>query len=161
MANNLTGVDIQGLDRVQRILKGLPKEARDAATSEVADYLQNVFRTYPPRKSVTRRAAYGVTWFSDKQRKWFFAALRSGEIDVPYKRTQALRNSWRIIGKGEDKILVSENEAAVWTMSDEKQSRHERMVGWKTVSTIIKERASQIERRLQAAADKAMKKLRR
>jgi len=41
---------------------------------------------------------------SDKQRRWFFAALRKGEVQVPYRRTGLLGKSWTT------EVNISENE---------------------------------------------------
>lgn len=161
MANSLIGIDIRGLDEVQKLLRDLPPEAQDAAGDVAAVYLTEKLKEQPPPKQVSRKAAYGVTFFSDKQRRWFFAALNSGEISIPYKRTQDLRNSWQIIGKGADRIIVSEAEAAKWTMGDDTQSRHEAMVGWKKVATILEQSSGQLVKRMEGAVNKVIRRLSR
>jgi len=91
-------IDIEGLEPLVKGLDKLPQNIQDAAGDDVAKYLVNVLKKYPPPKRVTRKAAYGTTFFSDNQRKFFFAALRSGAISVPYRRTQAFARGWRQIG---------------------------------------------------------------
>jgi hypothetical protein len=49
----------------------------------------------PAQEHLTRREVYGEPFKSDKQRRWFFAALRDGEIQVPYQRTGELASSWQ------------------------------------------------------------------
>jgi len=159
MMAKLTGIDIEGLEQTQKIVRNWQQEARDAAGIAAAEYLKNVFQQQPPPRFVTRKDAYGVTFFSNKQRKWFFAALRSGEIKVPYRRTQEMRNSWQIIGSGEKTILVNETEAAYYTMDDEGQSRHEEKVGWEKVSTKIDKSMNRLTKIMTAAGEKALKKL--
>lgn len=44
---------------------------------------------YPDNRRV------GQPFKSDKQRRWFFAALRKGQISVPYQRTGTLGRGWR------------------------------------------------------------------
>ncbi len=158
MGDNLVGIDIEGLEVVQRALKSLPPEIINAASDDLSKYLLNVLRMYPPKNYITRKAAYGQTFQSEKQRRWFFRALNSGEINVPYHRTQKLAGSWKIIGKGMNTIVVSEAEAARWTMGDER-SKHERMVGWKQIPEILSAHAAKIESTLAGAAKKAIRKL--
>lgn len=158
MANSLIGFDIEGLEQLQNKLAHLPQDVKDAASNDVAKYLLNVVRGYPPQKSVTRKQAYGVTFFSDKQRRWFFAALKSGAINVPYKRTQAFSRGWKIIGQGEQTILVNESDYGGYLMGPGQQSRMQMMIGWKTTDQILEERSERIDRIADAALKKALNK---
>ncbi len=76
--NDFIAIDIVGLPELQAKLAKLPPEAQNAIVDDVSEYFLNVLREYPPQKSITRKAAYGVSFFSDKQRRFFFAALKSG-----------------------------------------------------------------------------------
>lgn len=51
---------------------------------------------------------------TEKQRRYFFYALRKGIIDVPYQRTEALRYSWR--GRVYDRggRLVAETKSSLY-----------------------------------------------
>ena len=153
------GAEIDGLEEVQHIISGWPQAAKDAAVDDASEYLIEVFKQQPPPKYVTRKAAYGTSFFSDKQRRWFFAALNSGEIKVPYRRTQEMRNAWRQVGSGERSFIVNETQAAVFTMGDDTQSRHEKLVGWETVSQKISKSMDKLVKRLVAAGEKALRKL--
>jgi hypothetical protein len=62
------GIDVEGIPELLEKLDKLPPEARDAAVDEVAPYLVNVFKLYPPYSYVKFKDAY-VNWFSEKQRK--------------------------------------------------------------------------------------------
>lgn len=160
MANDFVGIEVTGdIPKIQNFLQRYPKEAQDMITDDVNAYLVKVMQQYPSQSYVTRSSAYGAPFFTEKQRRWFFAALRRGEISVPYHRTQGLRESWNIVGKGRGSIIVNETQAAVFTMGDGTQSRHEKMVGWKTVGALIKERMSRIVQVANGAAKKALKKL--
>ncbi len=158
MATRLTGIDIEGDILLRKALDHLPDEAIDQAADDISQYLLNVLRMYPSKNYVTRASAYGQTFQSDKQRKWFFWALNSSAINVPYRRTQELARSWKIEGSGRKTIIVNETEAAHWTMS-ESQSRHEAMVGWKKVSTTIEEHAAKINKIFEGAVNKILRKL--
>jgi hypothetical protein len=158
MGDNLFGIDIQGLEQVQRALKSLHPKIVDEASDDLAKYLINVFRMYPPKNYITRTQAYGKPFQSDRQRRWFFANLNEGNINVPYNRTQGMASAWTITGKGVKTIITNDTEAARWTMSDD-QSQHEKLVGWKKITTIVEERAQKIEDVLSGAAKKAIRKL--
>lgn len=159
MPNKLTGVSIDGIEEVQHILANWPQEARDEAGKAGAEYLINKFQAQPPPNYITRKQAYGQTFFSVKQRKWFFANLREGKIRVPYKRTQKTRKGWQKIGRGEDIIIVNETDGAYYTMDDQGQTRHEKLIGWQKVSSIIADSIEKLEARMSAAGEKALKKL--
>jgi hypothetical protein len=157
--STLIGIDAAQLAHLMKGLSEMPEAIQDAAVDEAAPYLVEVLKQYPPSKYVSRKQAYGKTFFSDKQRRWFFAALRRGDLTIPYRRTQGLRNAWQIIGSGKNTIIVNESSGAPFVMGDQTQSRHERMVGWETVTRVVADRAKRLGEKLEAGANKAMKKL--
>lgn len=159
--SDFIGIDIQGddLKNFQNFLAKYPEEAQAMISDDVNAYLLKVVGEYPSPNYITRTAAYGAPFFTERQRRWFFAALKSGTISVPYHRTQGLREAWRKEGTGTNAILVNESPGAPFVMGDNTQSRHEKLVGWKTIGTIIQERTSRIVQIANAAAKKAIKKL--
>lgn len=159
-ADEFIGLDIIGEKEIAALLAQLPEEVQNMAVDDIAEYLLNVLRTYPPQQSITRKQAYEQTFFTNKQRRYFFYALNAGIIQVPYRRTQTLRRGWQKIDQGKNAILVNQTPYADWMMGGH-QSRMASKTGWKKIEAIIKERADQIERRLVAAAEKAIKKLAR
>lgn len=56
---------------------------------------------YPPPAT-----GYRMVWKSERQRRWFFAALRSGAIQVPYRRTGTLGRRWttEVSRQGDDLV---------------------------------------------------------
>lgn len=147
---SLIGVDVQGLEAVQNMLTGLVSPSiADEAADAVGVYLLDVLQTYPPQKSVSRAEAYPEVggWFSKKQRRWFFAALNSGELQLPYQRTQTLRNNWQRIGQGASQIIVNETDYGTFVFGDSAgagQSRMSSLIGWKTLPSIVAERQQRI-----------------
>jgi len=122
-------VEIQGVEELRASLLKLPPAIQDAVVDDVTKYYINVFKSEQPApRRVSRRAAYGVTFFSARQRKWFFANLKDGSINVPYHRTQALRNAWRQVGDGRTSFIVNDAPGAPFVVGDDTQSRHEKMV---------------------------------
>jgi hypothetical protein len=159
MAKELIGVDVEGAKETAAALQKVPKGLKSEAGEEVANYLLNVLKAYPPKKSVTRKSAYGRTFFSAKQRRWFFAALDSGSLKIPYRRTQGFRKAWRKIGKGDKSIVVNDSGVGPLLMGEiGQQSRHAKKIGWKSVSTVLREKKDQIMRKAQAGAKKGVKK---
>jgi hypothetical protein len=152
-------IELLGVKELEAKLNKMPIEVADQALTEVQDFMLDVLKTYPPKNYVTRKAAYGQSFQSDKQRRWFFWALNSGAINVPYSRTQGLRNSWHKVRSGITGYIVNNAHGAVYVMGERKQSRHEAMVGWKKPSEIIKEHMAKINKLVDAATRKALRKL--
>ena len=150
VSDSLIGFDVRGLDAVQKLLHDLIEPSiADEAAEAAADYVIDVLQQYPPQQSIPRAQAYPEVggWFSERQRRWFFAALNSGELSLPYSRTQALRNSWQKVGNGSNLIVVNETEYAVFVMGDSQgngQSRQQMQGGWDTLPYIIRERQARI-----------------
>ena len=151
-------VSVDGLEEIQAKLQRLPPEVADMGVDEANKYLLNILRQYPPRNYVTRAAAYGVTFFTTRQRRWFFAALHSGAINVPYRRTQGMGRNWRIEGSGATSFLANDAPGVSYVIGDN-QSRHERMVGWKKVGETVKEHTARIVRAFDGAVKKAIRRL--
>lgn len=152
-------IDIENDEVIAKELASIAKgELRDAAADELSDYLLRVLRHYPSYRRVTRKQAYGVTFFSPQQRRAFFAKLNSGEISVPYKRTQALSKGWHRLGEGEKTLIANEVPHAKFAYGDPKQANLLRLIGWKTLPEIIRERIAEGMRRADAAVKKRIKR---
>jgi hypothetical protein len=156
--SDFIGIDVLGDTELRGKLARLAPCVQDAVADEVGPYLLHVLQTYPPPHHVSRKAAYGKSFQTARQRKWFFWALDNGLINVPYHRTQGLRNAWKRIGSGREQILVNESEAAIWTMDDQRQARLNKLVGWQTIGLILRERASEIRRKGEAGMKKGIRK---
>jgi hypothetical protein len=158
--SDFVGVDIQGLPEVQRMLKNLPPEARAAAVDAGSDYLVNVLQQQPTPKHVSRRTAYPEVggWFSEKQRKWWFANLNKGTVDTPYRRTQSLRRGWKKYGRGNDAIVANETPGAFWAHDDQRQARQLGLVGWQKISVIIRDHMDRLMKRVEGAAKRVTRK---
>ena len=80
---------IRGIKEVQAYLKTVPRGAVKAAIVAVTEYIisdsRHGLRHDDPYKRTTRKAVYGKTFESDKQRRYVMAKIRSGEI-VPGQR---------------------------------------------------------------------------
>ena len=158
--DQFVAVDIQGIPRLQNYLARLPPAVADAVMDAVAKALIDIMQSsQPPPKYISRRQAYGETFVSDRQRKWFFWALDSGSISVPYRRTQEMRKAWKQIGHGVNSLIANESPGAEFVVGDKHQSRHEALVGWKTTGMTIEQHMPKIEKVAIGAAGAAIKKL--
>ena len=144
MGKNWMGIDVVNMEAVKRALQQLPKEARDEFSEETADLLIEKLGKEPGNKYVTRKKAYGKSFFTQRQRRWFFASLRDGKIGVPYRRTLTISQSWVKHGAGENVYLANQAEGAQWVIGPT-QSRHEKLVGWKKYEDIVRQNIKLIE----------------
>jgi hypothetical protein len=157
---DFVGVDVQGIPEVSRMLKSVPPQAKDAAVDESSKYLVNALQQQPTPKHVSRATAYPEVggWFSQKQRRWWFANLNNGTVSTPYRRTQAMRRAWKVYGKGKDAIVANETSAAFWAHDDQRQARQLGMVGWQKISVIIRDRMDRIMKAAEGAVKRVVKK---
>ena len=161
----MPGIVIEGLTALLPKLRSLPSVLKEEVIKDVTDYSLEVLREeQPPQKYVTRKAAYGQTFQSDKQRRWFFAALDSGEINVPYRRTGQLAKSWQVSRSENGAVFTNKAPGASYVMGSPGQSRHEKMVGWKQIGNIVERQLSGMSSKfrtvLATAYQKAIRKLR-
>lgn len=138
-----------------QVISDLPKNLRGPATEEAALYLigdtNRGLKHYPPYKYVSRMAAYGFTFFSDAQRRLVMAKIRSGEITPGIsRRTGETARAWTVLYSGVKTRILNPTRGAYYTADDIGQSRHEAMVGWRRVSSII----ASNQNGMSAAADK-------
>ena len=160
MPEGLIGVEVTGLKELQRAIDKLGELAIPEGAQAVAEYMLNVEKAYTPYQAITRKSVYGQSFQSDKQRRWFFAALASGEINVPYQRTQALRNAWQILGKGTyNVLLVNTAQHAQYVKEEGSQNRLLQRMGWKTIMQDIEEHSSKIYKTAVGAMTKTLKKV--
>lgn len=128
---------IKGLEELQaefaKLGGQLPKVLRNVAVA-VGEEVRRVAQTYPKQNHSAASAAF--TFASDKQRRWFFAALREGKIDVPYNRTRKLRDGWNIKSRGTQAIVGNEVPYAPYVHSPGGQTSMMAAIGWPTTEDI-------------------------
>ncbi len=156
MANDFIGISISGDKQFIAKLNRLPKEAQNLGTESANDYIIEIMRAYAPYKYIPRKV-FG--WASEKQRKFVMAKISKGEIDMPYKRTQGLRNAWKKVGDGVNQIVVNETPNAKFVMGERTQARRFSLMGWETEETRVKTRMPKILQKFDEGVRKAIKKL--
>ena len=153
------GIDVSGLKPLMDKLAKMPKAVHEEVTRAAADETVKAMRVYPAERRITRTQAYGTPFFTEKQRRYFFWALKQGIISVPYRRTNNLRDNWVIIGQGLDEMVVNQTPYSGVVMGDNEQSRMSKAIGWKTLEQRLRENSQKLAKVLQSAADKALRKL--
>jgi len=114
---------------------------------QTAEFIAKKLRDeQPPYKYVSRQQAFGVTFFSDRQRRYFFWALREGIINVPYRRTGALAAGWKVDVSGTQATVTNAVPSAPYVQSRPRQSRMMTMIGWPTVEDYVDKYEGEIGR---------------
>jgi hypothetical protein len=158
--SGFVGIDIEGLPKLQEILRKMPEAIWDEVSDKTADLVLNLMQTYEPYRHVSRRQAYPPTgWFSDKQRRFVMAAISEGRITIPGVRTQRLRRGWRKYGEGKNVMIANEVPYATFLYSDTEQAELNKIEGWKTIDTRLKEHEAKIDKTIDIAANKALRRL--
>ena len=133
------------------------------AVAEESKNAVEFMREYPPQLHYTREQVYGQPFVSDRQRRYFFAALRDGRIQVPYRRGNTLARSWNAEVREtartiEGKVYSNGNIAPynIWVQDTEQQSKFMAYKGWKVVGFMVKR---VFEPRLKAALHRVFAEL--
>lgn len=152
----MISISIRNLEPIRAYLKKLGLGYRVAGLRGATNYLigndSHGLRHYVNYKYVSRQSAYGRTFFSDKQRRWFWAAVANGEIAFPihYQRTGAIKDGWKIADSGSQMRIVNNAPGVNWVFGAN-QARQPAKVGWRKASDIIQTnmkgmiRAAQLE----------------
>lgn len=135
---------IRNVEAVQSFLRAIPRGAVKVALEAFTDYIigdeSHGLRHADPYKFVTRKSAYGFSFFTDKQRRWFFWALKTGKIDPGSgKRTGESTAAWKAVPRNDGYRFTVQNNTAggYWTRHDKKQARQLGKVGWRKIMTVL------------------------
>lgn len=130
-------VKIIGLDKlVGRLSEPIVYQEALRAMHEATSLLHDRIAKYPRRRHGAR-----MEFVSERQRRGFFAKLRSGEITVPYRRTGMLGRSWatRVRPMVGDIHGVVHNLVPYGTyVQGLKQTTMHRVTGWKRLDDVAK-----------------------
>lgn len=110
-------------------------------------YVKGKAAIYPP----SRHGPLPGGFKSDKQRKFFFAALREGKIEVPYQRgtspgSERLSTKWRMEFGAFSAKAWNEASYAPLELDAERQAEYHRITGWKTVQQVARDEAEPVAR---------------
>lgn len=119
-----------------------------------AVYLQGKLAEYPPQSSRPQ------PFVSDKQRRGFFAKLKAGEIEVPYRRgsspgSERLGQSWSTDVNGMSAVVGSGVSYGPLVQGTRQAQYHE-VTGWQTVEDVGQAEAANVGRIVEAQAFQGM-----
>ena len=171
-------IKIDGMDELLAKIKTLQElKPVIAAIRAAAVYVRGaVITAVPQTKVVTRASVYGSSFKSIKQRKFFFAALRDGRIEVPYRRgmskkseaftkkasgeeSKGSKGSWTISERnnGLTQVVGSNASYGPYLMDPQKQTAYAKAMGWQTTQAIADETTSEVTRILRQEIDRYLK----
>lgn len=153
-------VEVTGAQALQKSLGRFPHELAGQVATRLEQYFRRALpQMYPNYKYVSRQSAYGRTFFTDRQRKWFFAALNSGELQLPYRRSKELGQSFKVTRMGDNGLSISNTAPyARYVIGDVTQSRHAAKIGWKTLSAWVQSKTAEINARIKEAVETAKRR---
>ncbi len=149
-------MEITGIEKLNGKLKRLVNlQAYRHGLQAVAEHVKGQVASYP---RVSRRPQ---PFKSDRQRRGFFAKLKAGLIQVPYRRgispnSERLDAKWFISMLSDLRASIINSASYAGLVHDRtKQARYHRETGWKTAQDVVEDPAtlSQIERILQKVVD--------
>lgn len=141
---DFVAISIEGdLTIAPALLRVASPEVIGRANKRIAEYIKKRAETYPKQKSITRKQAYGKSFESDKQRRFFFSALARGEIVVPYQRTDTFKLGWQVVPFGvQDFIVINDVPYGGFLMGIATRANMMKLIGWKTLEGIADKVAS-------------------
>jgi hypothetical protein len=147
--------NMRGVEELQTYLKNLPRGVVRVGIAALGEWFigtdRRGLRHTPAYKYVSRKAAYGYTFKSDKQRRWFWA--NGGPDMIGNNRTGATSNGWKAVTGNGGYRLSLQNSApgAYFTMSDTGQAAQPAKVGWRRVSEVVQSNLAGAMRHARAA----------
>jgi hypothetical protein len=99
-------------------------------------YFQTQAEIYPPQRHGPMVGGFK----SERQRRFFFWALRTGLITVPYVRTYNLQRSWQtVMNETALKATIGSGVSySQWTHGA-KQAQYHKITGWRQLKTIAQD----------------------
>jgi len=135
---------VRGVEAVQAFLRSVPYGATKVALQAFSEYIvgndAHGLKHNETYKYVTRKSAYGFSFFTDKQRRWFFWALKEGVINPGSgERTGETSAAWKAEPRNDGyRYTITNNTAGgFYTRDDKGQARQPAKVGWRKVSAVL------------------------
>jgi len=135
---------VRGVEAVEAFLRSVPYGATKVALQAFSEYIvgndAHGLKHNETYKYVTRKSAYGFSFFTDKQRRWFFWALKEGVINPGSgERTGETSAAWKAEPRNDGyRYTITNNTAGgFYTRDDKGQARQPAKVGWRKVSAVL------------------------
>ena len=119
-------IDVAGVDALRAVFAGVPKGIQ-TALGALTEFIVGLLKVPEPYKYVSRARAYGQTFQSDKQRRWFWA--NGGPSMIGNNRTGESTNAWTYSSTSNGYTVSNTTPGAYWTQGDS-QANQPALVGW-------------------------------
>ena len=136
-------VTVSGIDKVKAWINSIvPRGMKKAAMYAISEYIignsGRGLKHEPAYKYVSRKSAYGMSFFTEKQRRWFWA--NGGPAMIGNHRTHTLSNDWDFTDQGAwtRVSIFNQTPYAGYVMGDSGQARQPAKVGWKKMMEVIR-----------------------
>jgi hypothetical protein len=138
----MTTIRIEGADELIKRIDSLEKMQRvKASIRQAAIFLEGKVKEYPAASHRPNPLLRGNSAKAQRMRAGFFARLKSGEIEVPYRRGQSpgsekLGQSWttRVDNHGFRAIIGTGVSYARMVQDSAQQTSYHRGTGWLTTN---------------------------
>ena len=156
-------IRIEGVDALLAKIKSLAELAPvTGALLAAGGHLAGRFKQYPGQARISRQSVYGTPFVSARQRRFFFAALASGEIEVPYRRgsspgSRNLKQNWAV--RQLTPLSVEIGNAAPYAPlvhGAGTQSRMMAAIGWPTDADVLEAERAALAAYVQDAVRRAL-----
>lgn len=124
------------IDGLERAVRGLsPQQAARAIRGiqlGAAEEVRNAIAVYPEKSP-----DYPIRWASMRQKRWFWANVREGRIEIPYRRqyspgSQRLGPSWTVASEGSEVFVGTKVTYAPYVQDADHQQPFHADTGWRT-----------------------------
>jgi len=160
----MISIKVLGIEELRKFLADLPRGTMRDGISAATVYLigddNHGLKHLVNYKYVSRKAAYGKTFVSDRQRRFVMAAIRDGRIKPGRdNRTGATANGWKYIttSNGYQTRIYNQTQGAKFVQSDDFQARQPAKAGHRKVSDVISTNIRGAMQAAERAVDKWIK----
>lgn len=137
--------ELVGYNRVRNSLRKLATQHRDVTDKTIGKWAQET-RAALKGYGYPAQSRKSQPFRTERSRRWFFWALRSGYISVPYNRTGRLANSWRAEKRGQSEWIIGNSaEYSSLVVGEGRQATYH-ADNWWTAESLIKPRTSELTR---------------
>ena len=139
--------EFKSFNRVENGLRALASQNKKQTDETLGEWTK-AGRAYLKGYGYPSQTGNPQPFKTDRQRRWFFWALKAGIITVPYSRTGRLANSWRAVRRGPSDWVIENSAAyAALVVGAGRQARYHED-NWWTAESLIKPRVSSLTTQL-------------
>lgn len=123
-------------------------------------HIEGKMKAYPPQSGATRKSVYNKTFKTDKQRRFFFYALKKGIIQLPYRRKLGggLAGAWtvRAFDQGLSVEIGNNTSYGPLVQGQGRQSLYHKAGGWATDEAVLERETPAVVAYVKDAIEQAL-----